>query len=171
MRGLKEGKQTKVTELVNKEIRKIEGNGLGYLINVLKYIKKNYRFSRESREKYPQRTRNTDELIKSKIMTGCTDFAHLCLVLLRGKKIPALYIEAFDKSWLKKPNKNIQGHIFVEAKIGNEKYILDPTAGDINFVGKYKQYIPMIKGIDFLTLFPNNRIYEYKVKKHFNIKF
>lgn len=171
MKGLKEGKQTKITELVKKETGKIKGKGLDYLINVLKYIKRNYQFSRESRKKYPQRTRTAEELIKSKIMTGCTDFAHLCLVLLRAKKIPALYVETFDKNWLEKPNEHIQGHIFVEAKIGKEKYILDPTAGDINFIGRYKQYKVMTKGIDYLTLFPNKEIYEKRVKEHFKIKF
>jgi hypothetical protein len=56
-------------------------------------------------------------------------------------------------------------------KIGKEKYILDPTAGDINFVGRYKQYKPMAKGIDFLTLFPDRETYERKIKEHFKIKF
>jgi hypothetical protein len=85
MKGLKEGKQTQITALVKKEAKKIKGTKLNYLINVLKYIKINYQFLRESEKKYPKRIRAADELIKSKIMTECTDFAHLCLVLLRAK--------------------------------------------------------------------------------------
>jgi len=72
---------------------------------------------------------------------------------------------------VKKPNKHIRGHIFVEAKIGKEKYILDPTAGDINFVGKYKQFKVMTSSIDYLNIFTNRKIYEKRIKEQFKIKF
>jgi len=170
-RGLLEGVQTKITKKVKKECKKIKGTGLDYLANAIKHIHKNYKKTNNFK-KYFQRLRTAEEIILSKRVTGCTDYAHLFIVLLRNKKIPAYYIETFENNWLKKPIKGtVSGHVFVKVKLRKEEVLIDPTAGSINFRNNYGNYTPMLEGIDFLTIFKNKENYIQTVKKHFNIKF
>lgn len=164
-----EGIQTRITPIVTEEANKISGKGLQLLENIIKYIHKNYRVTRS--EKIPHRTRTVDKIIKSRILTGCTDFAHLFIAMCRAKNIPALYVETFKRSWLENPTKNyIEGHIFVEVKIGKSHYMVDPTSGSINVLGRVlSNYKIMCKGIDYGTLFPNKATYLRKIKETFGI--
>lgn len=168
--GLKEGVQTKITLAVRKETGKIKGDGLDYIVNTLKYIKSKYGFFKEGDKRIKKRARTAEEIIKSEVMTGCTDYAHLFLALCRAKKIPALYVEAFDNDWLKKPSKSIRGHILVRVDVKGREFVVDPTRGSINVVGSYGKYTPMKEGVDFLTLFPTREIYISAICKYFKIK-
>jgi len=160
--GLREGLQTKITSRVKREANKIKGKGLYLIANIIRYIHQNYKIG-----KVQHRTRTVDEIIKSKLMSGCTDFAHLFIALCRAKRIPALYIETFKKEWLKKPSKPIQGHIFVEIRIGKNKYIVDPTSGTINILEKIIDYEILAKGLDYKTLFPTRSAYIKAIKEKF----
>lgn len=162
-------KQTKVTKNVLKESDKIIGDGLLFIINALKYIKENYKkVDSESCGIIP-RKRVVDEIIKSRVMTGCTDYAHLFISLCKSRNIPTIYLETLNNEWVKNPDlDSIRGHIFVEVEINGIKIYADPTNGVIYTQKKFNNYSVIGEGEDFLSLFPNQEIYIKKIKEFLN---
>lgn len=159
-------KQTKITRNVLKESSKIGGDELVFVINALKYIKENYKkVDPESCGIIP-RKRVVDEIIKSKVMTGCTDYAHLFISLCKSRNIPTIYLETLNNEWIKNPDLNsIRGHIFVGVEINRIKIYVDPTNGVIYTHKKFNNYSIIEEGEDFLSLFPNEKIYKKKIKE------
>ncbi len=144
--------QTKVTEKIKREADKIKGEGIEFIINLLIYLKENYELSKKS--VYEKKVREADKMVDQKILTGCTDYAHLFIAFCKAKKIPVKYIETLDKDWIKKPDfKKIEGHIFVKVKIKEKVYLIDPTKGSINVTNNYGNYVPIKRGEDFGSMY------------------
>ena len=160
------GKQTRVTKKVLNESSKIKGKGLKFILNALKYIKENYKKVDAGSYGIVPRERLVDEIIKSKVMTGCTDYAHLFISLCKSRKIPAIYLEALNNEWIKNPDlDSIRGHIFVEIEIEGIKLHIDPTHGIIHTQKRFNNYSVIEKGEDFLSIFPNQEINKKRIKE------
>lgn len=167
---LKKGKQTDLMPEVLEEARKVRGEGLHFVINALRHIHSSYRQVRQGEKDVPpKRIRTAGQLVESRVLNGCTDYAHLFIVLCRARGIPAAYVETFHEKWLAKPTAMIFGHIFVKVYVDEEWLVVDPMRGNISAVHKYNPYKPMRIGLDFRTLFPTDEDYYKTIKKEHGI--
>ncbi len=148
---LQEGVQTKITESVLNESKQIKGKGLPLIFNIIAHIHENYQLTQDP--EFPKRIRTVEDIIKTKLITGCTDYAHLFISLCKSKKIPALFVDVIEKDWIKSPDKTIRGHVFVKIKIKDKFILVDPSKGNINILNRIEGYELLGKGIDFLSMY------------------
>jgi hypothetical protein len=93
------------------------------------------------------RQRTAEEIIKSGMVTGCTDWALAFIILARANNLPTKYVEAIRNKWLETGTGDyIEGHVFAECFIGGKWYIVDPQEGDIKTA--YRRFKIFKKGID-----------------------
>lgn len=103
--------------------------------NSLEYKEKNFR------------TRTAEEIIESKKLTGCTDYALVLIALMRASGYKTTYVEAIEEKWLQEGGKNISGHVFAEVVIDGTTYIVDPQGACIKaWYGR--RYVIFAKGND-----------------------
>lgn len=98
--------------------------------------------------------RTAHEIVRSRVVTGCTDWGLVFAALARAKGIPAVVVQSAKIRWIKKVNRAGQyarpvfGHIFVEVYIGDQWYLVDSQNGFIwddydvnNFCLPYGYYV------------------------------
>ena len=165
---LKSGKQTQITPLLEKTASSFRKREFELILEILDWVKNNLKKSSSSEKKdLLFRKRTSDEIVKSKIATGCTDYALVFIALIRAKKIPAKYIEAIWLKWLdKRDEQYIEGHVFVECFINNKWYIIDPQEGAIKI--DYRRFVIFAKGLDSWDIGINN--FNDLKKKFLNFK-
>jgi transglutaminase-like putative cysteine protease len=111
------------------------------------------------------RKRTADNILKSKIFTGCSDKAIAFVALARASGIPSRLVETIIGG---NKQDSHHGHIFVDIKISNKWYLFDPRHG---FTKNNKPYLAftgityklLAKGPDF-----NNMFIRYKNGKYKN---
>ncbi|MCG2808986.1 MAG: transglutaminase-like domain-containing protein, partial [Candidatus Portnoybacteria bacterium] len=99
---LKDTKQIFITPGIRNIIREFDRKDIDLALEILEWIHNNFENINDNTEKKMKlfRKRTADEIIKSKKLTGCTDYAIVFIALARAKKIPTKYVEAIKKTWL-----------------------------------------------------------------------
>jgi len=94
-------------------------------------------FKPDSKKEVEKFKRLTEEIIKSRICSGCNDAGLVLSTILRLKGIPTVFVSSAHIDWIKElqnENKNasyVQGHIFLEIYLNNKWYLFDSMAGKI----------------------------------------
>ncbi|MFH1428097.1 MAG: transglutaminase-like domain-containing protein [Patescibacteria group bacterium] len=139
--------------IITSDIRDIANNfkqkDLDLILEILDWIFNNFKNVENDKEEKIKlfRKRTADEIIKSRKVTGCTDYAIVFIALARAKGIPTKYIEAIRKRWLDIGDEShIEGHVFAECQINDKWYIIDPQQGTIRT--DYRSYAIYKKGLD-----------------------
>jgi hypothetical protein len=144
---LKSGPQTKITfdiKILAKSFRK---RRVDLVFEILTWLHKNLKERTGAVKDTLFRQRTAQEIIDSKFVIGCTDWALAFIILARAKKIPAIYVETIRKKWLDVGKKNfIEGHVFVEVYINKHWYIIDPEQAAIK--SHYDRWVIFKKGLD-----------------------
>lgn len=115
----------KITESLSK-------NPFEAVLEAMRWTSRNNKFDSSPEFKNRAfRKRTAAEIIESGILTGCTDYALVCISLLKAYGLKTKYVEAIETEWLRNGGNTIKGHVFVEVKIGDNWQILDPQGGTI----------------------------------------
>lgn len=95
----------------------------------------------------PKFERTSEEIIASKVRSGCSDVGTALAPILRLKGIPTIYVQSAHIDWIKdfyEKNENatrVRGHIFLEIYLDNKWMLFDPTNGhlypDYDYNNKY----------------------------------
>lgn len=142
---LKFGSQTEITPEIQKIANSFKQKDIDLVLEILQWI--HFHFQCEPFDKSIFRKRTADEIVKSRLVTGCSDFALVFIVLARSKNIPTKYIETIKRQWLEKGDKqHLQGHIFAKCFINDKWYIINPEQGTIVFA--YRHYVFWKQGLD-----------------------
>lgn len=142
-----DSEQIFITEDINNIAKNLDGDGLEFVLGALKWIQDNMSETQVNKMDY-FRKRNTEQIIKDKFLTGCTDYVLVFMALMRAKGIPAKYIETISRDWLIYGNeKDIRGHIFAEIFINNKWHIVDPQAAVIRIIYPDK-FVKFAEGLD-----------------------
>ena len=103
------------------------------------------------------RQRTASEIIASRRLNGCTERALAFLALSREMRVPALYVETFEKAWLERESGDeFNGHIFVDLKIDGEWKPYETKRGfpkDGRYFREDTEYVEVGKGIDFSAVY------------------
>lgn len=81
--------------------------------------------------------RTTEEIVKSRICSGCNDAGLVLSTILRLKGIPTVFVSSGHIDWakdLQEQNENarsVRGHIFLEIYLNDKWYLFDSMAGKI----------------------------------------
>ncbi|MDD3264108.1 MAG: transglutaminase-like domain-containing protein [Candidatus Nanoarchaeia archaeon] len=116
--------QVIIDEEIFKISKSIDGEDLVYFRNVINWIHSFFTYSTEDNFKSKNfRKRNSKEILKSRVLTGCTDYSLIFLALIRAKNYKGKFMELF-----KRYNQNrIEGHVIVKVYFNSEIYFVDPT--------------------------------------------
>jgi len=147
---LKSGKQTEASKEIIKISSQFKLDSFDLILEIMGWLHSYFRPKPEELEKV-FRKRTADEIIKSRFITGCSDYALTFVALARAKKIPVRYVETISKEWLENGDlDHIQGHVFADVYINNEWYIVDPQDGSIKsrYATFRRQQIVFGKGLD-----------------------
>jgi len=117
-------------------------------INGINDIKKAYQifmttFHHDKDNQVPKFSRTAEEIVSSKIWSGCSDVGTVFATLLRANNIPTVYVQTGNIDWIKEllndtdKKNSIIGHIFLESYINNKWYLVDPTNGYIYYDYNY----------------------------------
>lgn len=126
---LKNGPQTTNTNN-QADLKKFnDEKNLSTLIQIYRYVSEDqYHFG--DGEKFG---RTVDDIMKSKILTGCTDYGLLFASLARDKGIPTVFIQTARIDWIydrvRDMDNGIIGHILIEVYIDGKWRLVDSTAG------------------------------------------
>ena len=146
---LKDTEQIAITDTIKSIADNFRQKNLDLILEISDWVFNNFENIENDKEEKMGlfRKRTADEIIKSKKVTGCTDYAIIFIALARAKKIPTKYIEAIRKRWLDIGDENhIEGHVFAECQINDKWYIVDPQGGAIRT--DYRNYAVYKKGLD-----------------------
>lgn len=145
---LADGEQTEITDLIKSISKTFKEQGLDLILEILKWLRTNIKETKDKEKEFALfRRRTSEEIIKSKMATGCTDYALVFISLSRASGIPTKYIEAIRNKWIELGNKDfLEGHVFAECLINNKWYIIDPYEGDIKT--NYRHFKIIKEGLD-----------------------
>jgi predicted transglutaminase-like protease len=145
---LKNGSQTEPSENIRNTAVNFKSVGLNLIFEILEWLKKNLKETKSTEEKNKLfRRRTAEEIIRSGMVTGCTDYALAFIALTRAKGIPTKYVEAIRNRWLDVGDEGfIEGHVFAECFINGKWYVIDPQEGDIKT--GYQRFRVFKKGLD-----------------------
>ena len=145
---LKSGRQTEITPSIEKIARSFGNKDLDLVFEILQWVQKNIKDTDSAEFKNSFfRKRSANEIIESKVATGCTDYALVFIALARARKIPTVYVEAIRRKWLDMGDeKYIEGHIFAECFVDGKWYIVNPEEGTIQIF--YQRFVIFDKGLD-----------------------
>jgi hypothetical protein len=120
--------------------------------NVLNWMDRNLKYDADSAYSW----RNFDDAIKEKTYGGCADQGIMCGVLLKGARIPTVWVKTMDVSWIwdfkkERKFKSWSGHVFLEVYVDGKWMLLDPGAKMI-----YRDYSPKTR------ILPGNRFAYHK---------
>lgn len=102
---------------------------LSTLMEIYKYISETKYHNGEG-EKFG---RSVDDIMESKLLTGCTDYGLLFASLARDKGIPTIFLQTARIDWIydrvRNMDSGITGHILIEVYIDGKWRLVDSTAG------------------------------------------
>ena len=102
---------------------------LSTLIQIFKYISED-QYHNGDGEKFG---RTVDDIMSSKLLTGCTDYGLLFASLARDKGIPTIFLQTARIDWIydrvRNADSGITGHILIEVYIDGKWRLVDSTAG------------------------------------------
>jgi len=127
---LNEGTQSRITPAIAQAASQIIGlNRRERLNKAVDYVWKNFSFKNWYSDKAFALT--ADELFRSGKLGGCSDFALVSAALFRSAGIPSRLVITANVDWMPAFQKNdlliTTGHVFVEAYLEEEWYLIDPT--------------------------------------------
>lgn len=127
---LEHGKQSEVTPAIFAIASQISGlNRRERLYKAIDYIHKNFIYDNWYSDK--AFTLTADELFKTRILGGCSNFALVAVTLFRALKIPARVVLTANVDWMLAYRENnlfiSTGHVFIEAYLEDRWYLIDPT--------------------------------------------
>lgn len=127
---LNEGAQSRITPVIFQAASQINGKNRRESLNkAVDYVWKYFRFKNWHSDKAFDLT--ADELFRSKMLGGCSDFALVSAVLFRSAGIPARMVITANVDWMPAFQKNnlliTTGHVFVEAYLEEKWHLIDPT--------------------------------------------
>ncbi len=127
---LKGGEQSSVTTRIKKVAQKISGdNRRERLFRAMQYVWKVFSYDRRlNTEKFK---RTADELFKSRILGGCSDYALAEITLFRALGIPARMVVTANVDWMYQYQQDrlsmTEGHSFIEVFLEDSWYLVDST--------------------------------------------
>jgi hypothetical protein len=144
---LKEGKQSKKTELIKNICNEFKGDDLEKTVQILYWINKNMRHCKSQEEvERVFATRAAGEIIKNKKHTGCHDVDLIFVTLARSCGIPCKYIAGLGKETGK------GGHCVSEIYINKKWLLVDPSNYRVDifpeFSEFYRKFYVMGVGLD-----------------------
>ncbi|MBR6073181.1 MAG: transglutaminase domain-containing protein [Bacilli bacterium] len=108
-------------------------------INTIEDVGKLYRlfkheFKKDENKQYKQFERTVEEIIKSRVYTGCNDVGLVLSTILRMKGIPTVFVSSGRIDWIEesqsRPKTNIiLGHVFLEIFLSDKWYLFDSIKG------------------------------------------
>lgn len=127
---LEGGKQSAVTQRIAVEASKISGaNRRERLFRAMRHIWKNFSYDQWLNSSMFLRT--ADELVESRILGGCSDFALAEIALFRALGIPARMVITANVDWMKQYRQDglamTEGHSFIEVFLEDRWYLVDST--------------------------------------------
>ena len=143
------GTQTAITENIEKITNQFTAEKFAAVFEIFEWLHKNLTLVPDAEFKRDYfRKRMADEIIKSGMATGCTDYALVFCALARAKDIATAYVEALDADWVEHPDyDNVRGHVFCEVIIDGKMYVVDPQGAAVRpWMGK--RYVVIGKGLD-----------------------
>ena len=140
--------QTSITPYVEEIVGQFKTTGLNRIFEILEWIHKNLKLDSNNEYKSENfRVRTASQIIESRKLTGCTDYALVFLSLVRASGFEARYVETIETKWIENGGEPILGHVFAEVNIDNAWYIIDPQGATIKaWYGK--RYAIYAKGND-----------------------
>lgn len=140
--------QTEITSGIQSIADGFVKTGIDRIFEVLEWVHKNCKPENDPAYKKEHfRTRTAEEIIESKKLTGCTDYALVFIVLMRASGYETEYAEVIEDRWLEQGGEDIRGHVFAEVNIDGKTYIVDPQGACIKaWYGK--RYVIFAKGKD-----------------------
>lgn len=134
---LQVGDQTKITPAIRRVANGFNAKkDVSTLQQIFQWMRSNLRGGEG--EKF---ARTADEIISSRIATGCTDYGLAFASLARAKGIPTVFVQSAKLDWIELlvhsapgSSHSIHGHIYVEVYIDGKPYLVDSTAGKM-FLG------------------------------------
>ena len=110
-------------------------------INTIEDVGKLYRlfkqeFKKDDNKQYKQFERSVEEIIQSRIYTGCNDVGLVLSTILRMKGIPTVFVSSGKVDWIEESHEQrktdiIRGHVFLEIYLNDEWYLFDSANGYI----------------------------------------
>ncbi|MCD6496680.1 MAG: hypothetical protein J7M25_00030 [Deltaproteobacteria bacterium] len=105
------------------------------------------------------RRRTASELLADRALSGCGDWGTLLVALIRGARLPAVYVESIHKQWARDWVEGTSfgpymGHVFIEVSVKGKWILIDSTRGyywtgyDPNVADLPLGYYAFAKGID-----------------------
>lgn len=166
--------------------KKEQGQQCSILTSLMSWVLHNIKPSKDEKFNAENKfNRTAEEIWKSGLSTGCTDYCTVFATLARQLKIPTTLLHTAEYGWLMKVNsgaswqKNI-GHVFCECYCDGKWVLVDPTCGKIidNYnqtiislpyeVGGNKKFVPYHRDIDLggkQTIQEHNKDMNNKCKK------
>jgi len=98
-----------------------------------KYFK--HQFKRDELDEIPKFERTAEEMIASKIYSGCSDIGTILATILREKGVPTVYLQSANIRWIRdllednERKRRVSGHIFLEIYIGGTWVLFDSDNG------------------------------------------
>ncbi|HHX11165.1 MAG TPA: transglutaminase domain-containing protein [Firmicutes bacterium] len=134
---LQTGDQTKITPAIRHVANGFNSKkDVSTLQEIFQWMRSNLRGGEG--EKF---ARTADEIISSRIATGCTDYGLAFASLARAKRIPTVFVQSAKIDWIELlvhgaegAHHAIHGHIYVEVYIDGKPYLVDSTTGKM-FLG------------------------------------
>ncbi len=110
------------------------------------------------------RKRTASEILASRRLNGCTDRALAFLALSREMRVPALYVETFERTCLERGSgDDFKGHIFVDLEIDGYWLPYDIETGFVDqeersgdgfeYHVQGFRYVEVGKGVDFSAVY------------------
>jgi len=164
--------QTAITEDIKRINDSFRSSRLSRIFEILSWIHHNLKLDLdENYKKEHFRSRTAGEIIESKKLTGCSDYALVFLVLAKASGFKTKYVETIQTEWLRDGGDKILGHVFVEVFLDKEEewVIIDPQGAVIRaWYGK--RYVVYAKGEDSWDIGIKNfddlkeKFFEYRKK-------
>lgn len=110
-------------------------NGIEDIASLYKIFMKEFKPDKNNElEKFK---RTTEEIVESRICSGCTDAGLVLGTILRLKNVPTIFVSCGHIDWIKNLQeqneiaKLVHGHIFLEIYLNNKWYLFDSMNGYI----------------------------------------
>lgn len=179
---LQEGKQTKITPRVRKVAEKINGEGLEFVSNLLRFISEDLHDLNGSPQKYREYLdkhhlrKTANEILANHLAPTCGDTGLAFAAICRAKGLPTKLIEGALIAFLENPSSDhVATHVFAEVATNGRWYLVDPSRRLIgvrktlqNFCTPYAGWEPFWEGLDFWDVGIHN--HEDLIKKTLEFK-